>query len=229
MKKFEIERAAWDVLAGMYRRRDRLWPLGSPKPIDMLQPVKAAKYLGVKYRECEFLGPFGIRGESKVEIAGSLDRVANEIVICSKPPFLTRNFTAAHEIGHYVLHDGEIQHRDRPISGLGQLAVPRKPIEREADYFAACFLVPTKLLRAAFEELFLCSGPFTFDDASAFALNPVDPDALLRPTTGLRERALALATTEHYGRAFPALHKQFRVSAATMAIRLEEVGLVQAD
>ena len=103
---------------------------------------------------------------------------------------------------------------------------PRK--EQEADRFAAAFLVPTNLVLSFFRARFHTEH-FEFDEASSFHLNPGNPDLLLRMEAGSLERALALATAEHFGGAyFHSLAKVFGVSPTTMAIRLKEVGLVQA-
>ena len=42
-------------------------------------------------------------------------------------------------------------HRDRPVHGIGVQTSSRPPHEREADYFAACFLVPESLLADALD------------------------------------------------------------------------------
>ena len=85
-------------------------------------------------------------------------------------------------------------HRDRPVHGIGVQTSSRPPHEREADYFAACFLVPESLLADALEFAFLTKSPFVFDDAAAFHLSPKDPDSVLRPEVGSLARALALAS-----------------------------------
>ncbi len=64
-------------------------------------------------------------------------------------------FTGAHEIGHLVLHEDTVMHRDRAFDG-SPLQAPRAPAERQADRFAACFLMPQKLLRERFEFMFCC-------------------------------------------------------------------------
>lgn len=71
-----------------------------------------------------------------------------------------RRFTIAHELGHYCLkhqfEQGEHVHVDR-----GHLITPRNsrsstgvdPKEIEANQFAACLLMPTKLLSRSIEKL----------------------------------------------------------------------------
>lgn len=117
-------------------------------------------------------------------------------------------------------------HRDRPLKELGHH--PTRPKhEKEADYFAACFLVPEKLTRVKFKRFF-SSNKFIFNDANAFQISPSDPWSLLRPREGSLDRELALATAVSYGGfRFDNLAKQLGVSATTMAIRIKELGLIQ--
>jgi len=59
-----------------------------------------------------------------------------------------RRFTIAHEIGHFVLHDGRpLYERGGPVNEAS------RRLEREADAFAAELLMPEHLVRqAALEE-----------------------------------------------------------------------------
>lgn len=73
-----------------------------------------------------------------------------------------QRFTIAHELGHYLLHDGDELHID------GQFAIGFRDdkssegtyaIEREANFFAAELLMPEKFLRedvANMDSLYLC-------------------------------------------------------------------------
>lgn len=59
----------------------------------------------------------------------------------------------AHELGHALLHVGlEAMHRDRPVDGPYNSTDIK---ERQANKFAACFLMPSKLVEITFEQLFL--------------------------------------------------------------------------
>lgn len=51
-----------------------------------------------------------------------------------------KNFTIAHELGHWTLHKNLVGKRS-------------KQIEREADWFATCLLMPEKWVRKAFAKL----------------------------------------------------------------------------
>lgn len=62
-----------------------------------------------------------------------------------------KNFTIAHELGHYFLsHD---LHNNRGFCTVSDMD-PEKhqidPIEREANYFASCFLMPEEKIKSAF-------------------------------------------------------------------------------
>lgn len=227
INKREIEIAAREVQKSIWARRNEIWPEGAPPPIRMLEPEIAAFVLGVDY---EFYPELILldKQNSKYEIAGLLDRQARKIAVADQFPQETIRFTGAHEIGHWVLHEDEIMHRDRPIKGLNLDSSRRSRREAEADYFAACYLMPEKLVVEAFESAFEVKGQFVFDDTTAFWLNPVDPEALLRTEYGSLDRALALASSQSYaGKHFDSLAKQFRVSVTTMAIRLNELQLIQ--
>lgn len=104
-------------------------------PLQARDPRKEALAYGFEYREFPDLGdPKFIRGGSGPKIAGLIDRQANRIAISQEFSPTVKLFTGAHEIGHLVLHQGEVMHRDRapdgrPVSG------PRNREEREADLF----------------------------------------------------------------------------------------------
>ena len=226
MNKPEIEKNVHDVHARIWRCHNMPSNPKTSELIQMLDPAIAAQVLGVEFAYYEELGPFGDR-RWRFEVAGLVDRQAGRIAVSKKFKPQTMRFTGAHEIGHWILHPREVMHRDRPIDGLRRETHCRPPEEREADYFAACFLMPQKLVRQTLESTFGVKTPFVFDDDSAFWLCPDDPDSLLRAEQGSLDRAIALAGAVSYGgRHFNSLAEQFRVSLSTMAIRLKELGLI---
>lgn len=228
MDRKEIERLARELQLRIWEERKRLWPeRREHSPMSVLDPEVAARVLGIEYEKYEELGRFGDRS-ARYEVAGLLDRENSRIAVSKKFSMETVRFTGAHEIGHWILHrEGEILHRDRPVRGL-EPAMIRPPREREADYFAACFLMPGRLVKECFESIF-GSAPLAFDDNVAFRLCPSDPDSLLRPyNDGGMDRAIAVASTEHYGgRHFNSMAKRFCVSVTSMAIRIRELGLIR--
>ena len=74
-------------------------------------------------------------------------------------------FTLAHEVGHWQLHRRhlEAQEREDTLFDLEQLGhaqiapvvrAKKPPVEWQADQFAACLLMPARLVRAAVHEAF---------------------------------------------------------------------------
>lgn len=66
-------------------------------------------------------------------------------------PAVRQNFTTAHELGHFLLHDQEQVHVDREIRTPLHLrskvsSEGTNELEREANYFAACLLMPSEFI-----------------------------------------------------------------------------------
>lgn len=77
-----------------------------------------------------------------VQVAGQIDFEHKEVWLSTRVTRDEQFFTAAHELGHAVLHPGQNGlHRDRPLKGP---AARKDSKEAEADYFASCFLMPRK-------------------------------------------------------------------------------------
>ncbi len=227
MKYPEIEAKARDLQKKIWEQRARLWPVQVPSLLEMLDPAIAARVLNVQFEIYEELGRFG-SGRDHYEIAGMIDRQARRIAVSKKFQPAAMRFTGAHEVGHWLLHPREVMHRDRPIEGFADETLPRPPLEREADYFAACFLVPRKLAMATFKATFQVNAPLFLDDASAFWLSHGDPGSLLGAETGSLDFARAVASATSYGgQHFKSLASQFGVSVTTMAIRLRELELIR--
>ncbi|WDH37943.1 ImmA/IrrE family metallo-endopeptidase [Pseudomonas chlororaphis] len=228
MDREYIQEAAHWVHEGLWENKEALWPGGQPPLLSMLDPAVAASLLGLTYLELPTLGStrFAPQGQ-KFQAAGIFDRCSGKIAVSTEFPLHERRFTAAHEIGHFLLHEQEIMHRDRPIGGYHSLST--KPlIEREADYFAACFLMPPKLVIARFESQFGCKGQFHFNDVSCFHLNANDPNSLLYASQNSLDREIALARcTRFNGKAINSLAQQFRISDSAMAVRIKELNLVR--
>lgn len=117
-------------------------------------------------------------------------------------------------------------HRDRTIGGLNKNIVTRPLREREADYFAACFLMPRKLIITEFKKRF-GNVPFKFDDLKSFQLCKDDPQSLLYSDREELKRELNLARCDFYMNSpIKPLFKMFGVSITSMAIRLNELELI---
>lgn len=221
----EIELRARSLQASLWKDRERIWPDATPtNPINVLDPFMALRLLGYDCGLDETLGQFDSNGK-QLEVAGILDKGARQVRVSRQFPDAVRSFTAAHELGHALLHDtGTSLHRDRPLDGSMQA---RTGSELEADKFASFFLMPAKQVQAVFERFFL-TDQFMLNEATAFALGQGDYDALCNKCKTLRQLSRLLAGAKHYnGVHFMSIANQFLVSDEAMAIRLEELGLVE--
>jgi hypothetical protein len=221
----EIEQRARSLQASLWKDRELIWPGAVPTNlINVLDPSMALRLLGYDYELEETLGQFYSDGKL-VEVAGTLRKSKRQVRISRQFSRTVCNFTTAHELGHALLHDtGASLHRDRPLDGS---AVSRTTIEFEADKFASFFLMPKKLVQSVFERFFH-TVLFTLNDATVFALGRGSYETLTNKCQSLRQLSCLLAGATHYnGVQFVSLADQFLVSNEAMAIRLEELGLVE--
>jgi len=193
--------------------------------------------------------------KSLTEIAGLIDRKKGRIVIATKFEPEWRRFTAAHEIGHWVLHKDVVylrerpvrevlsrnprQHslsfksvrlRERPMTGHELAYTKRPPVERDADTFAADLLMPPEhLVRHFFYRFGGPIHPERVTEDLAFWLSIGGKTFTAREFLmwPLRDRSCHLARMKSFnGRPFRSLTQQFGVSMTPMAIQLEDLGLV---
>ena len=190
MNEEKIREAVGWLHKEIWEGKELLWPDRQPTPIQMLRPEVAAHILGFDYNELPNLGSPRF-SRQKYRAAGILNRPANRIAVSLEYPSHVRRFTGAHEVGHCMLHDDEVMHRDMPLDGTPKSGHP--PKEREANYFAACFLIPARLLTQAFTAQFGFKGPFPFNDTTCYHLNPTDPWSLLEAEDDSLDREIALA------------------------------------
>ncbi|HET7634591.1 MAG TPA: ImmA/IrrE family metallo-endopeptidase [Burkholderiales bacterium] len=220
----EIEIAVKSLHTQLWTDRESLWG-GTPpaNAIALLDPAVALRLVGYEYAAESGLGRYRADG-GHVEVAGLIDRASRTVRVSHQFPVNVRTFTAAHELGHAVLHQaGGGIHRDRPLDGG---MVSRDPAEWEADRFATYFLMPTRLVKTQFVTLF-GTECFTLTDHTAFALLGVSLHEAQAKIRTPRDLARRLAnTTQYNSRFFKSLSTQFRVSTEAMAIRLEELALV---
>ena len=208
--------------AAIWKERRKLCP-EARSALDLLNPAVAARLLGVKYEVGRSLGTFQDDGYV-VSVAGLLDREAGEILISEFDSVVTR-FTGAHEIGHWILHPKELLvHRDRPLDGASE---GKLPIEIEADYFAAHFLMPQKLLKTEFAESFGVPV-LEFDEHTPTWLGLQNSRTrFFGVNKKSLEREIVIAKADsYYGVHFRSLADRFNVSPSAMAIQLKEAKLV---
>ncbi|AUN94960.1 ImmA/IrrE family metallo-endopeptidase [Pseudazoarcus pumilus] len=191
-------------------------------PIQVLDPAFAIKRLGYGYHEEDTLGEMRNNGQT-VEVAGVIDHESRHVKISKRHPPVTRLFSAAHELGHLLMHPQGGLHRDLPMDGA---RIARDKRERQADKFASYFLMPEKLLREEFKKRFL-TEQFRISDETAFALANTTQSDLQRKASSLRALSRLLSEAQSYNRIrFISLAQQFGVSREAMAIRLEEIGAI---
>lgn len=222
-----IARRVREIQIQIWKERNSIWPDGVPaSPIDMLDPVVGIRLAGYDCDLPETLGMVPGKNASW-EVAGIIDRASKRIRVSRSMPIETLRFTAAHELGHALLHNDLVMHRDRPIDGLRSNNVRRDPVEAEADKFAAYFLLPEKLVRERFRQVFAGMDVFVLTEDTVFAFDQVELRKAAEKCKNTRELSRALAKAKIFnGQACHSLSEQFGVSVETMAIRIEELGLV---
>lgn len=227
MQHAKIESEARRLQYEIWAYRENLWPMGHPPEDQMFEPRVAARVCGLEYELTEALDLSTSKDHST---AGVLNRDRNTIRISPRFSFEVQKFTGAHEIGHYLMHPGVgkgVIHRDRPIQAISDGRSFRDPMEKEADYFAACFLMMPKLLQFAFVARFGTKLPLPMTETVLFGLNQKEINPFFAAPKGsiLFAKAVALATSFE-GKKFQSLASKFGVSATAMAIRLVELKLV---
>lgn len=219
----EIDKKVESIHRLIWRNRGDLWGV-EPSHVDMLDPIKAFELIGYKIHEDSSLGEIRENGRV-IEAAGLIDNDNREVRISQHFKPEIRRFTAAHELGHALMHSQSGLHRDRPIDGV--LLKARQLHEVEADSFASRFLMPKKLLTTHYKKRFL-TDKFICSEETLHAFRKGDTQALANKLKTTRDLSRLLATVEQYnGMHFISLAALFKVSAEAMAIRIEELGLLK--
>ncbi len=216
----KIEIVARQLAHGIYKARYSLFPEGVPDdPVELLDPKIAFHLLGYEFEELDSMGEI----EPGLDVAGIIDQNNKRVSISKRFSPIIRNFTAAHELGHAIMHKQSGLHRDKPIdSGTGG---KRDKIESQADYFAACFLMPKKLLKVRFDQRY-GNVLDSRDNLAYLLIRNKDPkvEKQMRTKRGLARLLAGLSIIN--GHAVMSLAEQFKVSVEAMAIRLEQLELV---
>lgn len=76
------------------------------------------------------------------------------VLVTSQRPIGVQRYTAAHEIGHWVMHSAELRLDD----ANDVLGTPSTELERQAQLFAAYFLMPPPVMEAAVTRYGLIRG-----------------------------------------------------------------------
>lgn len=147
LKKETIAHKAQEVLSGYENIVER--PVSPPIPVEDI----IERYLGLRlsFEDLnEKLGTDDVLGATYVR--SKLIWINERLFEKSSEGRLI--FTCGHEAGHWVLHRRYVEAAGRLNSGAEAIVCrgtdSRLPIEWQADYFAACLLMPEKHLREAF-------------------------------------------------------------------------------
>jgi len=207
----------------IWRHRSTIWKKNTPKEyIDILKPSKVfEKVLGYQCHE-------NIKFNKNDEIAGIIDQPKKLVLISNEYPVPIQNFTIAHELGHALLHEQSVLHRDKPVDG-SKVEVRRNIEEFQADKFAALFLMPGELVRRVFKETFGVEQ-FILNEDSTFFLTKgrMTMSQFRKECRDVSGLALKLASADNYFSApITPIAEKFGVSVGAMAIRLEELQLLK--
>lgn len=220
-----IDVAVRHLQTDIWNRRYELWNGCPPiNKIEVLEPSVALAALGYSVQSVDSLGEFwanGVRGEA----AGEINNDRKVVTISQRFLLPEQRFTLAHELGHAVCHQNiERMHRDLPLERSG---VARSLQEVEANHFASGFLMPEPHMRKYFADRFLASNLRLDDEAVAYALCGTSTDNIRSRYRSKRSIAIFVAGTECFnGNYFQSLASLFRVTRTAMAIRLEELELI---
>ncbi|MCG9910522.1 MAG: cyclodeaminase/cyclohydrolase family protein [Flavobacteriales bacterium] len=218
----EIENLARRIQNSLWKYRDLIWSDNTPQNVfDILKPEKVIEILKYAFHKVETLG----YNEHNEEIAGIINNRDFTITISGMYKTDIVNFTTAHELGHALMHDKIELHRDIPLDGT--ISDKNRPIEEiQADKFAAFFLLPSKIVTQLFQELFGVRK-LIIDEQTARFLNFSSIEDLRKKVKNKRDLSRIIASCEYYKyKHFISLSKIFNVSTEAMAIRLEELNLI---
>jgi hypothetical protein len=224
MHNQKIEDAVTYLHREIYRAQRSLFKAGA-HPLTMLRPEIAAQVLDLDYIVLDRIET----DQYGMEAAGLLDLPGQAMYISQKFRYTTQRFTASHECGHALLHpelaSEGLFHRDLPNPEMHTYRRPQR--EQDADYFAACFLIPWRTLIQEFEARF-GKPPLRLNHQSSFYLGgKSDSDLHIEPSGGLRFPMAVASAQKFGGYPFKSLADQFMVSPRAMAIRLRELELVR--
>ena len=93
-------------------------------------------------------------GEDAETVSGLLDFSKSRLYVNGNDMHERQSFTIAHELGHWLLHKGFFEAEPERYKLLPRFSSPDRddPLERESNRFAACLLVPKRLLLPVMHE-----------------------------------------------------------------------------
>jgi Zn-dependent peptidase ImmA (M78 family) len=226
MSERDIENLARQIQNTLWIYRKKFWKKDTPQEYkDVLDPgVVLTKILKYRMVYSQSLGTNELNGDI-FRVAGIINKKDKVVHLSDEFPLQTMCFTAAHELGHALLHNQIMLHRDKPIDG--SIHIPKDKVEQQADKFATFFLMPKKLVQGAFRELFAMEK-MVINPNTVFGLTNTAKVSDFKEMYGDRDGfALFVASAEFFGgREFHSLADTFGVSKKAMARRLLELELV---
>lgn len=225
MDKFAIEQEARRLQYEIWTRAKVRYQFGVPSIPALFHPRNVADHCNLFYEPRDRLDTdFAGGGEA----VGIWQRDRSTILVSTRFPYEVQQFTAAHEIGHFVLHPqvgDRTLHRELPTGG----ARGRRPVlEQEADYFAACLLMPRKAVIEEFSARFVSRHPLALTEAVAYHLKADERTLFAQPPGSLLFAEIVAKAQSFDRKRFSSMAAFFGVTPKAMAIRLDELGLVAA-
>ena len=212
----KIERITVRLQNKIWQNRETLCGKKNVDPVMVTDVRLAFDAIGYRFESQSSLG-----ATFSTDIAGYIDAENKFAAISEAFPIPVQKFTAAHEIGHAILHEANGLHRERPNEG--SLKKDRHRQETEADLFASMFLMPKKLIRREFLKRF-ATEKFELTDDSRYGLFGTNQQS---KSLHRRDLSMALAGASRYhNQSFSPLTDFFGLTRTAVAIRLEQAGLV---
>ena len=128
-------RPRWEVAEAEARRLTD--PFSSPPiPVHEIAESNGANVVFVDF------------GKHAEAVSGFCDFKGSRLYVNRDDSVERQAFTIAHELGHFILHRQEFEKNPSRYAVLPRFSDPNKddPLEKEANKFAACLLVPERLL-----------------------------------------------------------------------------------
>jgi hypothetical protein len=230
----QLEREASALLSEFARRRDVA--IAAPIPIEDI--IEKHLKLGLELGDVhDIVGAPRMQRNGAPDILGAIFFDTARIVIDESldpdehPDREARyRFTLAHEGAHWRLHKylfaevGMSQGRvEAGPSVVCRRSQAQARVERQADYFASCLLMPRTCVRAAWREVYSDGrprwlSPSTAAPGSVVEINRIEARVGLFDCSETDDEAL-----DRYARP---VAERFLVSATAMRIRLEEMKLL---
>lgn len=189
----EIEQIAEGVLA-QYPKKG-----GSYKLFDQILNDKSIKFRELSTDNAAFIGALtkGNNGQTYIMVNKSIENSGR------------KNFTIAHELGHYFLSHSLTQGRVYCLDNqIVEDDVFNDPIEQEANHFATCFLMPEQKIKSAFLSMLAYSRKAKIKD-----FLHVKNDYTFGIWKGIKED----------------LMKRYGVSEAALRFRLQQLNLAKFE